>query len=118
MPEARQQVVSGNRDVAHALFESVGDDGTRWRFVWTKDHRWAITRNGRRIAVGTSDRPSVQVGVAKYLSLTTRAAWPAAACDPIVLEQLNRIEAKKRRAAHGGILTAAKQNGDRPCDGW
>jgi hypothetical protein len=28
----------------------------------------------------------------------------------MVLEQLNRIEAKKRRTAHGVILTAAKVN--------
>jgi hypothetical protein len=101
-------VVSGNKD--QALFQSVSDDGTRWLFVCTTDDRWTITRNGRWVAVGTSDRPSVQAGVAKFVCLTARPAGAVAACDPMVLEQLNRIEAKKRRTAHGVILTAAKVN--------
>jgi hypothetical protein len=101
-------VISGNKE--QALFQAVSDDGTRWLFVCTTDDRWTIKRNGRRIAVGTSDRPSVRAGVTKFLCFATRPVCAAAACDPIVLEQLDRIEAKKPRAAHGGIV---KQPGNR-----
>ena len=101
-------MVSGNKDVTQALFVSVSDDGTRWLFVCTTDDRWAITRNGRRVAVGTSDRTSVQVGVAKFLSFTAQSAGESSACDQIILEQLNRIEAKKRQAMYQADPAAAK----------
>jgi hypothetical protein len=103
-------VAIGNKDVGQALFQSVGDDGIRWLFVCTMDDRWAITRNGRRVSVGTSDRPSVQAGVAKFVSFTTRPAAPAAAaCDPIVLEQLNRIEAKQAERRAEETLTSRQR---------
>jgi len=104
-------VVSANNDVDQALFQSVSDDGTRWLFVCTTGDRWAIKRNGRKVAVGTGDRPSVQAGLAKFMSFATRPPSAAGACDPVVLEQLNRIEEKKRRSAHGGILIGATQTG-------
>ena len=104
-------MVSANKDVDQALFQSVSDDGTRWLFVCTADDQWAIKRNGRKVAVGTRDRPSVQAGLAKFMSFATRPPSAVAACDPVVLERLNRIEEKNRQSAHGGILTGAMQTG-------
>jgi hypothetical protein len=102
-------VAIGNKDVAQALFESVGDDGIRWLFVCPAEDGWAITRNGRRVSVGTSDRASVQAGVAKYISFTTGPPSLSTACDPIVLEQLNRIEAKEAERRAEETLTSRQR---------
>ena len=76
---------------AEALLRSVRDDGTEWQFL-ALAHGWAITRNRIEVAVGTSDPASILIGVVQFKSLTAKS-HVAAACDPGVAEQLDRIEA-------------------------
>ena len=95
-------------DAGQALFESVCDRGTRWLFIVLRDDRWAITRNGERVATGTNDRVSLQAGVEKFVSLT-RPIAAGARCDPVIREHLDRIEAADRsigsvRLGRPGIL--------------
>ena len=76
---------------AQALFKSVGDDGTELLFVVMSDG-WAITRDGKDVAIGTSDPESITIGVAQFRSLTVIVPV-AAACDSRIRHQLDRIEA-------------------------
>jgi hypothetical protein len=59
-----------------ALFESIGDDGTRWLFVALPDDRWAITRNGERVVVGAGNRASIDAGVRRFQSMAAAVALP------------------------------------------
>jgi hypothetical protein len=59
----------GKTRAEQALFRSVSDDGIEWLFVVLSDDGWAITCNGKRVAVGSSDRTSVGLGVQRFLSL-------------------------------------------------
>jgi hypothetical protein len=78
---------------AQALLKSIGDGGTEWLFVALSDG-WAITRDGKEVAVGASDWASVSVGVRQFESLT--ASVPVAtACDARIRDQLDRIEAAR-----------------------
>ena len=100
---------TGKDDLVQKLFESVCDRGTRWLFIVLRDDRWAITRNGEQVATGTSDRVSLQAGVAKFVTLT-RPVAAGSRCDPIVREHLDRIEAgtarciRSARSERPGIL--------------
>ena len=85
------------RGTCRALFESVSDSGTRWLFVMLGDDGWAITRNGVRVAIGTTDRRSLQGGVEKFATLT-RSVAGVAPCDPVVQKHLDRIESEVRSA--------------------
>ena len=77
------------RGARRELFESASDDGTRWAFVIQPDDRWAITRNGKSVAVGTADRGSVEAGVGKFASLSHGVAGTL---DPVVEKHLDLIE--------------------------
>ena len=61
-----------NGRVVHALFQSVGDDGTMWLFVIHAENKWSITRNGEPIDVGPADRMGVGGGVKRFLQLSAR----------------------------------------------
>jgi hypothetical protein len=54
----------------HALFQSVGEDGTTWQFVIHADDRWSITRDGIPVDVGPADRRGIGGGVRQYLRLS------------------------------------------------
>jgi len=84
-------MMKDNHRAAHALFRSVGDGGAELLFVILSDG-WAITCDEEQIAAGTSDRASIDAGVAQFVSLAVHVAG-AATCDPVVLRQLDRIEA-------------------------
>ena len=51
----------------HALFQSVGDDGTTWRFVIHEEDKWSITRDGKPVDVGPADRLGIAGGVRQFL---------------------------------------------------
>jgi len=59
-----------NGPVVHALFQSVGDDGTTWRFVIHAEDSWSITRNGNPIDVGPTDRMGIGGGVRRFVQLS------------------------------------------------
>jgi hypothetical protein len=68
---------------AHALFQSIEDDGTTWRFVINADDTWSITRNGRPVDVGPADRTGIDGGVREYLRLAAKVErGPAAQRQP------------------------------------
>ena len=83
------------RGARRELFESASDDGTRWAFVIQPDDRWAITRNGKSVAVGTADRGSVEAGVGKFAALTHGVAGTSP-LDPVVEKHLDLIESQIR----------------------
>ena len=63
-----------NRNRAtQASFRSVGADGTHWLLVMRSYDRWAILRGGKRAAVATGSRASIDSGVRRFLSLTVAA---------------------------------------------
>ena len=53
----------------HALFQSIGDDGTTWRFIIQADDTWSITRDGVHVEVRAADRTGIGTGVRKFLQL-------------------------------------------------
>ena len=53
----------------HALFQSIGDDGTTWRFIIKADDTWSITRDGVHVEVRAADRTGIGTGVRKFLQL-------------------------------------------------
>ena len=55
-----------------ALFQSVGDDGTTWRFVIHEEDKWSITRDGKPVDVGPADRLGIGGGVRQFLRLAGR----------------------------------------------
>jgi hypothetical protein len=55
-----------------ALFQSVGDDGTTWRFVIHEEDKWSITRDGKPVDVGPADRLGIAGGVRQFLRLAGR----------------------------------------------
>ena len=59
-----------NGPVVHALFQSVGDDGTTWRFVIHAEDKWSITRNGEAVDIGRADRVGIGRGVKRFLQLS------------------------------------------------
>ena len=59
-----------NRRDVHALFQSIGDDGTTWQFVIHADNKWSITRDGIPVDVGPADRMGISGGVRQYLRLS------------------------------------------------
>ena len=59
----------GKKRAEQALFRSISNDGIEWLFVVLSDDGWAIICNGKRVAVGTSDRTSVGLGVQRFLSV-------------------------------------------------
>ena len=89
-----------------ALFERVFDDGSRCAFVILPRGGWAITCNEARLAVGTSDRSSIDAGVKQFRAMA-RAALRPPECNPFVRRQLDRIEAGNPRpvGAHAANLT-------------
>jgi len=84
------------RATAQELFESISEDGTRWLFLILPHSGWEITRNGETVAKGTDDPPSLRAGVERFEKLT-HAVPGTKACDPVVLQHLDRIEGKTRR---------------------
>ena len=78
------------RGARRELFESIGDDGTRWAFVIQPDDRWAITRNGKSVASGTTERRSIEAGVGKYVGFAHGVAGTPP-LDPVVQKHLDRI---------------------------
>ncbi len=97
----------GRSPATQALFESAGDDGSRWLFIATSQE-WAITRNGKQVAAGSNDRLSLQGGVAQFLTLT-HPAGGATRCDPVVQRHLDRIEIENQ------IQLRAHSKGRRHC---
>ena len=85
---------------ARELFESVSANHIRWAFVILPDDRWAITRDGLQVALGTVDRPSLRTGVEQFAALTHPAS-EASACDPVVQSHLDRIESPIPLGASG-----------------
>ena len=82
-----------NRQAGRQLFESVGEDGTRWAFVITSDEGWSITRNGKSVAGGTAARASVQAGVSKFAALVHGVPGTSSR-DRLVQRQLDLIESQ------------------------
>jgi hypothetical protein len=64
----------GSERAAQAVFQSISDDGADWLFVILPDDRWAITRNGEKIAVGAGTGASIAAGVLKFRLLTAAMA--------------------------------------------
>jgi len=64
-------MANGKNGALQALFRAISDDGTCWLFVVLSDDRWAITRNGDRVAVGANNDASVNFGVRKFRTLAT-----------------------------------------------
>ena len=95
---------------SQALFQSIGIDGTDWLLVVRSDGGWSITRNGKEVGVGTSERASIVGGVKKFLSLTRANAGSDAACDAAVGTLLNRIE----REGSASVNVAKYQGRTRP----
>jgi hypothetical protein len=85
------------------LFKAVSENQIRLAFVIFPDDRWAITRDGERVALGTVDRSSLQAGVEQFATLTHPAteASACAACDPVVQSHLDRIESPIPLGASG-----------------
>jgi hypothetical protein len=54
----------------HALFQSIGDDGIKWRFVIHADDKWSITRDDVPVDTGSADRIGIDGGVRQFLRLT------------------------------------------------
>lgn len=54
----------------HALFQSIGADGTTWRFVIHADDKWSITRDDVAVHVGAADRIGINGGVREFMRLT------------------------------------------------
>jgi len=96
-------MIKRTNGAAHALFQSVSQDKTCWLFVILPSDGWTITRNGKQVALGTSERTSVVAGVEKFLSLTRTVVGSDAACDAAVGAQLDRIA-----SALAAPVTAAK----------
>ena len=88
------------RGARRELFESIGDDGTRWAFVIRPDDRWAITRNGESVAFGTTERRSIEAGVGKYVGFAHGVAGKPPV-DPVVQKHLDLIDggSKSHRTA-------------------
>jgi hypothetical protein len=61
-------MVTGKNGAAHALFQKVGTDGTRFVFM-VSDEQWMITRNGKQVACGTVASASIDSGVRKFRSI-------------------------------------------------
>ena len=87
---------ANRRAAAQELFESISDNGTRWVFLIVAEGHWEITRNGEFIAKGTDDPTSIRAGVERFETLT-HATPGTKACDPVVLQHLDRIEGKTGR---------------------
>jgi len=65
-------MANGNGRGTHALFQSVGDDGTTWRFVIHEEDKWSITRDGKPVDVGPADRLGIGGGVRQFLRFAGR----------------------------------------------
>ena len=96
------------RGAPRELFQSVSDDGTRWAFVIQPDDQWTITRDGKSVAVGTADRPSIKAGVRKFAALTHRIAGRLSRAD-VVQERLGPAETQIKT---GRPATAAALPGE------
>ena|SRR5688572_23981482 len=70
----KEAVMKTYRRDPQELFESVSHQGIRWAFVIQPSDRWTITRRGKQVARGTSDRASVHEGVQRFMSLTAPRA--------------------------------------------
>jgi hypothetical protein len=78
--------------VVRPLFQTRTADDALWMFVIHPDDRWAITRNGKEVRVGTAQRESVIAGVDCFRSLTSPVIRAGTECDVTVGELLDRIE--------------------------
>ena len=81
---------TGSTRTAQAVFQSISDDGADWLFVILADDRWAITRNGERIAVGTGTDASIAGGVLKFRQLTAAMAKSAVPSEKAPRETTTR----------------------------
>jgi hypothetical protein len=61
---------TNNNRAELARFKSVGADGTHWLLVVRPHDGWAIMRDGKRFAVRTGKRASIDSAVRRFLSLT------------------------------------------------
>ena len=99
-----------NGYVVQPLFRARTEDGIHWMFVFLPDDRWMITRNGREIGLGTSERASVAAGVKEFSSLTRAIVASKAKCNATVGAQLDRIE----RGRTAAVKVAKSQGRVRP----
>jgi hypothetical protein len=56
---------------SQALLQSRSDDGTQWLYTILHGAGWEITRNGERVARGPTGARSIQVGVDRFMALTS-----------------------------------------------
>jgi len=82
----------------NALFQRIGDDGSTWLFSFLPGGGWVIMRNGEPMAMGTSDRSSIDAGV-KQFGKMAHAAGSAPKCDPAIRRQLDRLDAARPHPA-------------------
>ena len=96
---------------ARPLFRARSEDGIHWMLVILADGGWMITRNGREVESGTSERASIALGVKKFSSLTRVVVSSDVACNPAVGALLDRIEdvasARKTAKSQGRVRPRA-----------
>jgi hypothetical protein len=74
--EREAAMITGNDRAARVLFQSVDRGGTDWLSMFLSDSRWAITRNGKRVAVGADDRKSIRLGIEQFRFLVAGGGIP------------------------------------------
>jgi hypothetical protein len=99
-----------NGYVVRPLFRARTEDGSHWMFVVLPDDWWMITRNGKEVGIGTSERASIAAGVKEFLSLTRAMVGSKAGCNAAVGAQLDRIE----RGRTAAVKVAKSQGRVRP----